>query len=269
MKVFVPWLLSLLIINSTSIVFAEFITIDTDVSTTVLGSEITIDVNLKNRGDESAYEITVAAFLRSVKISSCTISKLEPDAETVLTLRSEIAGGFLRTIVPLSIYYKDGKGHPFSVLSYAVATYFGHETPRVLATIEPIKLARRNTVILTAKSMDGEPHHMGIKIIVPNELSVSPKTRQVDIPSIGEVYASFKLVNFGAVPNSTYVILALLSEEREKGIYEDVALGKARIIVPKSIVKILSGNSVLWILGFLIVCYALYQLISARKRNSV
>jgi len=260
-NILVPGLVVFFIINFTSIVFGEFITINTNVSTVVEGPEAILDIKLKNLGDEPAYEVSVAAPVQSKKVISSKIPTLEPGAEKMLTLRTAIETDFLQKIIPLMIYYKDGKSHPFSVLSYAIARSSGAEPSRVSAKIEPIELDRQKVFVVKAKSIDEKSRHVDIRIFAPDELSVSPKNIELDITGTGEVDALFKLSNLNATSNSIYLILGIVSEKRKKGLFEEIILGKVTTITSKSIIEILSGRSALWVLGLLALCYIMYEII--------
>ena len=266
-NILVPGLVLFLFISFPSTVFAKYITINTSVSTTVTGSEATLKIKLKNLGDDPAYGLSVKVLSQPGETVSSKIPTLEPDAEKMLTLRTAIETGFLQKIIPLMIYYMDGKGHPFSILSYAIARSSGVEPSRVSARIEPIELSRQKAFVVKAKSVDEKRRHVDIRIFAPDELSVSPKNIELDIPGAEEIDALFKLANLNATSNSTYLILGIVSEKREKGIFEEIALGKVTTITSKSIIEILSGRSALWVLGLLAFCYILYEIIHRRQHR--
>ncbi len=266
-NILVPGWVVFFIIHFASIVFGEFITINTSVSTAIKGPEAILDIKLKNLGDEPAYEVSVAALAKPKRIISSKIPTLEPGAEKMLPLRTAIETGFLQKIIPLMIYYKDAKHHPFSVLSYAIARSSGAEPSRVSARIEPIELSRQKDIVLKAKSIDGKSRQVDVRIFAPDELSVSPENIELDIPGTEEVDALFTLANLNATSNSAYLILGIVSEKRKKGLFEEITLGKVTTITSKSIIEILSGTSALWVLGFLAFCYIIYEIIHRRQHR--
>ena len=266
-KMLVSGLAVFFIINFTSTAFAKYITINTSVSTTVTGSEATLDIKLKNLGDDPAFGLSVKVLSKPGIAVSSKIPTLEPGAEKMLTLKTAIETDLLQQIVPLMIYYKDGKGHPFSVLSYAIARSDGAEPSRVSAKIEPIELSRKRAVVVKAKSIDGKSRHVDIRMLTPDELTVTPKNIELDIPGAEEVDALFELSNLNATSDSTYLILGIVSEKRKKGLFEEITLGKVTTITSKSIIEILTGRPALWVLGLLAFGYIMYEIIHRRQHH--
>ena len=251
----------------TSDLFASFITMDVNVSTTVQAGEIEVYCTVINRGDEPANDVKIDALFKDRTISSPSVSTLGPGETTRQIFRSSMTKGFLRTIVPLVIHYKDVNGYLFSALSYADAKLRETSTSPIFGKVEPLTIARRGTLIIKLKSLDGQAHQVSVRLAVPNELTVTPLAQEIGIPASGESTARFKLSNFSAFVDSNYMILGILSEQRSSGLYENVLLGRVNIVAPESIPGLLSSKLFIPLLGLLILAYVLCQIPKWKQRK--
>ncbi|MDP8233542.1 MAG: CARDB domain-containing protein [Candidatus Saelkia tenebricola] len=257
-------------IGITSNAFASFITIDSEIITTIEKNIITIEVNITNNGDETAYSISLDTRFQNNTYSLPPIKTLEPGEITKRIFSSSIEKKISRTIIPLIISYQNIEKQEFSIVTFANAKIVKQPELTLCGSMTPIRITQHATLTMKIKNFDDQPHSVSIKMITPREFSVAPSLQKISIPPTSEVKLHFKLENESAMPNNDYFIFGVISEEGEDNrIYENIVEGKIITVSLKNIFYFFTNKNLVPMLGFLIFAYILSQFLIKRNIKNV
>jgi hypothetical protein len=242
------------------ICFASFISIDTSISVTVKDNVITLDCRITNSGDEPAHKVEVEADFTEKKSVSHPVDILPQGNSIREKFQFFPKTRFSRMVIPLTIRYKDANQYAFSAISFADAKSATDAGPAIFFKIEDASISTKGNLVLKIKSLDQNSHNASIRIFAPQELTVTPAQKAVLVSGRSPVEEIFEIENFSAIAPSTYTILAIISEKRNSGQYDDVSIGKVHVIAVKQKFSFLSHPSLKWAVAIFLILYFMYQL---------
>jgi hypothetical protein len=209
---------------------ARFITIEANVNAGIEGSAVRTLVNVTNRGDEPAHNVVVRAEVGGVVKTGHLREALLPNERYSETFETPVeyrkAG---RYPIIVTTDYTDGNQYPFSALSIVHLNYQENIPGRVVGEIAAATVGSSGSVKLTIRNLGQTEERLNARLLVPQELSVSPANRDLRIKPGGEESAAFKVRNVAALPGSQYQVYALLDYEQDNYHFSNVVGGQITI----------------------------------------
>lgn len=234
----------------------------------VTGGQISLYVETSNKGDERALNVRIEALFPGTPQSSPVVEKMDPNVKADHTFEWKMPDGakYRQMVVPVLTHYADANLYRFSSVTCAVAA---RETPAVVGVVgrmDPVIVADKGNLKLQLLSTDGKAHKMKLRFVSPREISVEAADVEVSLPASGEVNSVFKIRSFSALPGSTYVVWAVVSEVGTEGVVEDVVMGNVRIDTKRNMMLSQWRWGIAGLAAMLALLY-LYNVVSSRNRK--
>jgi len=192
---------------------ASHITLETKSGSSFRQGEVSVNVEITNSGDEPAMSVQVEAILgdRSLTSPLCEELPVGQTHRAVLEMGPPPAPAGIHTVI-LKVHYTDGRGYPFTALTSigVVTTVPELDREPLTATLAPSPSRRRNELTLTVATSTEEPMEAHIRLVLPGELSCKKPDLDVSVPPRETQTCRFLVDNEGALPGSTYAILAVI-----------------------------------------------------------
>ncbi len=247
-KVFVTFILTLIFLLSVSLVAGSYITIVTTISSDILyANSTTVSVKLEQRGDEAAYKVEVVPFPSDYfeYVGTVKRGRLDPEKNLQglfnLSLKKEMMQGYYPVV--MKTLYHDANMYPFSVLSSLyVINVIGNES-YLRGNMNAVEVARDGSVenVLKIKNTEDTRKEVKVRLYLPTELESEEKEKTVILGPKEEKEIYFIVESLGALPGSSYSILASLEYEKDYH-YASFARGTVKIVEKKE------GFDLIWIL---------------------
>ncbi|MCK4634585.1 MAG: hypothetical protein KAT37_01805, partial [Candidatus Aenigmarchaeota archaeon] len=237
----------------------SYITIVTTVSSDILHDNSTaVFVKLGQRGDEAAYQVEVVPFPSDYFEYKGTVKtgRFDPEKDLQgsfnLSLKKELMQGYYPVV--LKTIYHDANMYPFSVLSSLyVINVIGNESS-VCGNMNMVEVAQDGSAenVLKIKNTGDTQKEVKIRLYLPAELGSEEKRKTVVLGPKEEKEIRYSIKSIGALPGSSYSILASLEYEKDYH-YTSFARGTVKIVEKKE------GLGLIWILITLfIVLFVLF-----------
>jgi hypothetical protein len=216
-----------------------------------------MNVSLKNSGDESALNVRLSVLSDSFEADDVFLKRLDSNQEMNSSLALNKTGDILPGSYPVVILtrYEDLNGYPFSSVSPNYIAYGEMTNSDIYATIQDAKLAKEGTVALKMRNLGDKELKTRVRLFLPMEIK-SENEKNITIAPKSEKEVSFKISNFGALVGSSYVVLASVEYSNEKQ-YSTFARGVVSIVEEKGI---FDQNLLIIVLAILIIIFIAYQL---------
>lgn len=187
------------------------ITLQTDVDCESVSGHC--DVTLSNRGDESAFELTLEALARAPRRVDGP-GELRPGEEWRTSVDVSDAGPAPggRSAVALVVHYHDAGGYPLSAVSYGYLTDADFTGTGFAAALSSVSLGEQPVEVVVAIESTPAPIDLSVRLLLPDELrrAVGPPVRAVRTATDSRVEVEFSVENATALPDGAYEILALV-----------------------------------------------------------
>ncbi len=246
---------------------ASFISIDASIAVSVKDGLITVDCQVANNGDEPAHHIEIEADFTEKKFTSHPVDTL-PQGDSLrekFQFLPKIA--FSRMVIPLTIRYKDANQYVFSAISFADAKASTDAAPAIFCKVEDASISTKGNLVLKIKSLDQNSHNASIRIVMPQELTVTPPLKSIQVPDKGSVEETFEVENFSAIAPSSYTVLAIITEKRNSDQYDDVAIGKIKVMLAEQKFSFLSNPLLVWLVVVSLIIYVICQICYKKRRK--
>ncbi len=264
--------LSILLLLS-GIVYAGHITLESRYvfPRVVSGENFSVDVSLKNSGDEAAYEVSLTPLL-SDGFSSDNVFVGTLDYNSTFNGRFHINLG---DNVPLGGYafivrtdYKDANGYPFSSISIPPERLVIGKPSSSLVSgkINGVNLPvdGSKSTVLNVRNLDDREHDVKITLYLPRELDADIGETTLSLNPRDEKEFIFDVSSMGALEGSSYAIYALIEYEEEGMHYSSVATGIVRIVGAEEGFSI-PGWAYIAVLSVVVLLFIVYQFAGKRK----
>lgn len=250
-----------------SISYAAFITIDSKVDTHFENDQLTIRVELTNRGDEPAHNLVVNTEVGNYSKTSKPSDILEVNkvfqTEFDFHISFDKPGNYP---VVVRMDFADVKGYPFSFLSLTHFSYKEEVLPNVFAVMEPLQIAKKGKLHLRMKNLDAEEREVRVRLIVPREISAASPIKVIKLEPMDEQEISFPVSNFSALVGADYAIYTLMEYEDKERHYSSSATSSIKIIEKHKLTR----KQTYLLLGLplgLLILFALFVICWKRKKD--
>jgi len=193
---------------------AGLITLVSSLSCEVTPPIVKTRLELKNNGDEAAYNIQARFKIADKEWLSKVFPKLEVNQR--LEIESlEKHEPRKKGVYPFTakIHFQDAAGYPFTTVVVTLFTYKETTSPNIFGKLEDLTLSDRGMLKLNITNMGYDELNLDINILVPDELSVEPSQKQFILKARSKEEALFKLNNFSALSGAVYPAWTIIEYE--------------------------------------------------------
>lgn len=249
MKSVVPLVFLLFI----SLASASYITIVTTVySDIIYGNSTTILVKLEQRGDESAYDVEVVPLVSDdfVVEGELKTARLDPGKSLQGSFNVSVKKNLLQGAYPLVIrtIYHDANRYPFSVVSPYSLVYLIDYNSDIYGSMDEVEFTSEGSGenVLKIRNVGNTPKEVKVKLYLPKELKSRETEKILSIGPKEEKEIKYRIESLGALPGSSYYILASLEYDSYYH-YTSFASGLVKIVEKEE------NFNLIWILVVLFI----------------
>ena len=180
---------------------------------------VTIPATIVNNGDESAYNVQMTLLLPDGFTSkNIFMREIKPGEkkEGVFTLEIPADTPPGTYVLALLTHYADANEYPLSSINSAILNYKTSTSSAVTGYMGTTELGREPvTLNITLRNREEKPHDITLKLLLPDELQTNQITTKATIEPNQEQQIQATITPTGALPGSTYPIIATSSYTEE------------------------------------------------------
>jgi len=246
---------------------AGFITIETKITTSSENEILKVIAEVKNNGNEPAYNVEIRTDLQTdIKVSKIKDAlgvgeTYKADFEFNLNFKNP--GKYPLVI---AVNYTDANQYPFSALSCTQFAYRENTVSQVFAKSMELAMSKKGELILNAKNLAEKDKNLSIRLIIPKEISADALIKKMSIQGRSEKEIGFNLNNFSALPGSNYQIYAILEYEEGNKHYSTVVPGVVKIEREGMFFQKYK-TLIIVIVGILVLLFLVYQFMPKKSPN--
>lgn len=216
MKKFIPFALFFSLCGLGS---AGTITLTSTLSCEVSPPEVKAKMVLENKGDEAAHNVRIQFSALDRSWASEMFSKIDVgqsvETEQAIELEPPQKG-----VYPLAakIFFQDGAGYPMSTVVVTPFTYLEAATPSLFGRLEDLRLTDKGELLFHITNNGYDDLAVTVQVLVPDELSLSPGQKQLELKSRSRTTVPFELENFSALAGAAYPVWAVVEYE-QRGVH--------------------------------------------------
>ncbi len=273
-KSFIVAIAALLVLQSS--VLAGHISLNTRYTfpSKVSSGNFTVNVEVKNTGDEAAYDVSLTPLLSEGLYSEplAVGNKIAADGTFNGEIEVELGDNVTPGEYALAVLtdYKDANGYPFSSVSIPPEKLVIRENSNALvsATIERIKLPvnGKKNIKLNLRNLEDIEHQVSVLLLIPREFDTGKNTETVNLKSRGDRELVFDLMSKGALSGSTYVIYALLEYDEDGIHHTSNAVGVVEVVEEEPGIDV-PGYAFIAVVFISIVLFVGYQFIAGKEEG--
>jgi hypothetical protein len=199
------------------------------------------NVTLTNLGDENAHDVWLALILpEGFDADPAYLGLLNPNTPKTHSFQVNIPESANPGTYPVIVktHYADANAYPFSTVSPAYLLYVRPTPFKMRAAISPARVSSekggQSKTVLEILNLNDKTRDIRVKMHAPDEINVFgyPETVSVDGKQSREIELS--VTSLGALPGSTYVIVATL-EYDDGSHYSTTAAGTVAVVAKEGI----------------------------------
>jgi hypothetical protein len=223
----------------------------------VQGSELTVAVTVRNKGDEAAHSVTPTLHFRRDTVTQEAHPLLRPGQSLEVTLKLPVPDlGTGRWPYRIMVGYTDANAYPLHALHVGTLTA-GTPTPGKLGVLEAVAdpLATSGSLRMRVKNLSPEPRQVIVGVFLPEGIESPTAVPLVELASWEEREVQVPLVNRAALPGSRYAVFAT-AEYDDGAVHQSVTVPTTlEIVAAQSIFE--RNRSTLWVVaGVLVLAWA-------------
>ncbi|MFH1055505.1 MAG: hypothetical protein V1744_05375 [Candidatus Altiarchaeota archaeon] len=223
-------MLSLCLVGVVSAYYTMDVTSPAEV--TVSGGGATVELTLKNRGDEPSYSTVLELMLpEGFTANRINVGKLPEN--TPYTGRFNITVGNITPgsyAIPVYLRFQDRNRYQISMVYPLVAYVKNEERPMVDLSIKPVELDVDEEILMEVqvRNRDTVDHTVNLKDAFPDVLLLKDLPDSVDVPAKSVATVNPTVTTFGALPDSSFTVLLLASYVKDGIHYESLSSGRVK-----------------------------------------
>jgi len=232
---------------------------------------VSLRVDVRNRGDEAATDVWASARLGESEAASARQPLLEAgkSAQFELELGPPPLPEGEHTIV-VHVHYSDLNAYPFSaVATIPVITDAADPAPeKVGATLSSTGIRRAGKLNLNLAGLAGKGLSLRTELILPYELTAAKALRGVMIEPAESCEVVFRIRNRAGRAGSSYRVVAVMDYDYEGRHCSLVASGTVSILARRDVFV---SNRILWLVaaGILAVLFAAIQFVEPESFRGI
>ena len=254
-------LFAIILVVTSSSALSTYISMTTTISSQFINNNtILLLIKVDQNGDESAYQVSILPIIpRGFSYSgSIFTDRLDPTKSLSGNFTLKIPENSLPGTYPIVIktIYHDANMYPFSTVSPYLLSYGRQTASDIYGTISDLEISKNGEgkLHLTVRNIGDTTHRLKIKLYLPNELKCDAEERTVDVGSREEEKLSFDVSSFGALPGSTYLVLASIEYE-DSEYHSSFARGLIKVVERKEDKRILWVSGLIFVVLLLVFVY--------------
>lgn len=244
---------------------ASYITISATVSSDIISGDFgQVYVELEQGGDEPAYQVEVIPFFSDYfqVEGELKSERLDPGGRLGgpfdVSLKKSLLHGnypFLSLVI-----YHDANMYPFSVVSPHTITYVNGRSSEIFGSMETVDIQEEGSgnIALKIRNMGSESRDVKVLLYLPRELKSETGERTISVGPKEEKEIKYRIESFGALPGSSYSILASLEYDAGSH-YTSFANGMVSIVEKGGLLGI-----PYWVIAAILIVLAAIFVISQR-----
>lgn len=213
---------------------AGFISIKIETKATVTGNRLKLDINVTNKGDESAFNVIVSADLNGDQKASQIKEELKVNSllhvEFIYDLMVERQGKYP---VILTVDYTDANFYNFSTFSAPLFIYKENVSAAISCKIDKVEIVNSGKLNLVVKNLDEIRKNIRCKLVLSKELTISNPVQNITLLPKSEENIVFHINNASALEGSNYSGFAILEYDINDKHYSSISPGVVKIITGK------------------------------------
>ncbi|OGL42813.1 MAG: hypothetical protein A2042_02505 [Candidatus Schekmanbacteria bacterium GWA2_38_11] len=218
------------LLSFTTFASAGYITIETRTTATLTDSTLKVTVDVKNNGNEPAYNVEITANAenntRSSKVKDILNVSETFKADFDFNLDLKYPG---RYPLVIAVNYTDANQYPFSAISCSNFYYKENVIPQVFAKSAELTMSKNGELFLNIKNLTKENINLNIRLIISKELSAEVAAKKITLEGRAEKEVKFAVNNFSALPGSNYQVYAILEYDDSGKHYSTAIPGIVKI----------------------------------------
>ena len=257
MKKLLLFLLIILLVMP--IVAASYITIQSSINST----ENEAIIKVTNLGAEAAYNVQLSLEATGRKTGRSIKKQLggQESFEWNMPLGLKYKNPGKYPII-LTANYQDANSYPFSAISVSTVDYKQATISDIAAKINSLGLSDEGLLELKIKNTAETAKEIGIRLIVPRELTANRDRLSAKVQAKSEMPLEFEIEKFSALTGSSYAVFAVVEYDEGSRHYTSMASGAVKITEKKNI---FTNQSLL--IGFLVILLIIFVYFQLKKKN--
>jgi hypothetical protein len=245
---------------------ASYISLQTSVSSKVVGDQLQVSVSVVNKGDESAYNVQAEIRAGGKKLLARKVQELGINrtyrAQAVFDLDYKLPGEYPLVVV---MHYADANMYPFSALTCQAFSFKSEAIPaEIFGSIKAATFWKKGQAKLTLKNMATAAIEARTYLVAPRELTAGGETLLVRVPAKSSARVSFGVENFSALSGSTYQVYAISEYEKDGRHLTSISPGMMKIVAAREILG-LNYSVIIALLAGLVLVFIAAQFLRPKK----
>jgi hypothetical protein len=258
--IFVFCLVTFLWVSSAA---ASYINLATTLTTKVEGDDLIFSITSTNKGDESAFNVQAEMIVGEQKITG------EKTAELPVGKIYKIENKFKLAVKQPGLYplimvmhYTDANQYAFSSLLCQTYEYGKTSVPPILGQIKPAKMSKKGDIRLAIKNTGNTLIKAKTYLVVPGELTVEGREKEINLPPGSEEKLSFAVKNFSALAGSAYQVFAVTEFDTKDGHQTVISSGNIEVAASREIL----GLNYIIIIAALILLILIFAVVQFKRK---
>jgi hypothetical protein len=242
---------------------ASYINFTTTLTSKVEGNDLNVSVTSINKGDESAFNVQAELLVGEQKIAAEKVNELRVGGtykiENKIKLTDKKQGLYPLILI---IHYTDANQYPFTALSCQTYEYGKKSVSPVLGQIKPTQISKKGNVILAIKNTGDTPIKAKTYLVVPGELTIEDREKEIKLPARSEKEVKFAVRNFSALVGSTYQLFAITEFDTKDEHQTFISSGTIQVVVGREIL----GMNYIIIIAVLILLISIVIIVQFKRK---
>ena len=246
---------------------ASHISLDTRPSSRFSDGNVSVRIDVRNRGDEAAADVWASARLGDAEASSARLARLDVDETAGLEIElgpPPLPSGEHSIII--IVHYTDLNAYPFSaVTTIPVLTDAADPvSEKVQAELSTAKIRRGGKLTLKLSTHSDRELPVRAELALPDELVAQESVREIALTPGSRHEVVFAIRNRSARSGSRYVVTAVV-DYRDGNRHRSLAVNSIVHVVPRR--DAFTANRVIWmtVAGVLAALFVLVQFVKPRR----
>ncbi|MBD3261392.1 MAG: hypothetical protein GF334_06855 [Candidatus Altiarchaeales archaeon] len=221
-----------------------------------------VNASLINQGDEAAHDVRAELILpHGFAADSRYLGTLAPHSPHATSFNVSLPDSILDGTYPvvLKTHYSDANAYPFSTITAGLMR-IGKSRPQLIRSrMKPAVIYGEASTPLTLEILNkgSSPQRVNVRFILPDELKSSVYETEVHVPAQETAEKTIMIENFGALPESTYFIMAVIEYEDDYH-YSFISSAQIQVKEEKKMLSPTTYMPIFFVLLMLVVAGFIY-----------